>query len=334
MNKFLQAVRNLVLVLVILLQSQAFAGRGGDLINNGGGIAEKNILYAYAKLDGFLHLCLNSEACKLTAPEKEILKKISDGLAEEKKSTNQIVMASERKTPGLFMIDGNIRVAKTGSSVGSPILINVDLLYTKDADGQIEPISVPEAVAIIVHEFGHHYGSYSHEELDLLSIKVSLLLQKEMSTTPMLPWNSEISVAVYNPKLKTGFPLLILSVGDDIIDISDIYASTTRCNLLSIPIPIVRAPDIVLLSNKPLASTLYNLHWQKIREDGDRVRVKVQGNISNKCAYSNDTKIRDNNYQLMMDFTLKKVDDHYVYVSTSLSMQQFKDAWWKVIKLP
>ena len=334
MNKFFGSVRFVTFALLIAFQSLAQAGRGGDLINNGGGIAEKNILYAYAKLEGFLNLCLSSEACKITSTQQELLKKIYDGLPEEKKSVNQIVMASERKAPGTFLIDGNIRVAKTGSSVGSPIYINVDMLYTKDQDGEVEPATIPEAVAILVHELGHHYGNASHEELDLLAIKVSLLLQKELSSTPMLPWNSEISVSVYNPKIKTGFPLLILSVGDDIIDVSEIYARTVKCTYLSIPIPIVRAPDIALLSNKPLASTLYNLHWQKIRESGDVLKVKVQGNISNKCAYSDDTKIRDNNYQLMMDFNLKRVNDHWVYVPATLSMDQFKDAWWKIIKLP
>ena len=332
MNKFLNAFKKLILFTLLVLHSQAFAG--GDLINNGGGIAEKNVLYAYAKLESFIHLCLSSEACKLNEPQKQILQKIYANIPAEKKSVNQIIMASERQKPGSFMIDGNVRVAKTGSAVGSPIYINVDLLYTRNQDGDYEPVTVPEAVAILVHELGHHSGHYSHEELDLVSIKVSLFLQKEFITTPMLPWNSEISIAVYNPKLKTGYPLLILNVGDEIIDISEIYAEIVRCTFLSIPIPIVRAPDITLLSNKPLGSTLYNLHWLKITESGSRLKVRAQGNISNKCAYSHETNIRDNNYQFAMEFTLKRNDDRWIYSSSSLKMQQFKDAWWKVIKLP
>jgi hypothetical protein len=307
---------------------------GGDLINNGGGIAEKNVLYAYDKLDNFVHLCLKSDVCKLTENQKVILQKISDGLPEEKKSVKQITMASERRTPGFFMIDGNVRVAKTGSAVGSSIFINVDLLYTKDENGNIEPVTVPEAVAILIHELGHHYGNYSHEELDLVAIKVSLLLQKELITTPLLPWSNEVSVAVFNPKKLTAFPMLILNVGDEIIDVSQLYENTVRCNYLSLPIPIVRAPDIVLLSNKPIASTLYNIHWEKISETPHHLRIKLQGNISNKCAYSNDYKIRDNTYQLAMEYTLKRESDRWVLSRSSLKMNQFKDAWWKIINLP
>ena len=70
MTKFFGFVRSVTFALLIGVLNQAHAGRGGDLINNGGGIAEKNVLYAYAKLEGFLHLCLSSEVCKISSSQQ------------------------------------------------------------------------------------------------------------------------------------------------------------------------------------------------------------------------------------------------------------------------
>ena len=111
----------------------------GTFVNNGGGIAEKNILYAYEKLDTYLQLCLNSNTCKLTADQGSLLLQIYRALPQERQ-TKQLFFGSEKKNPGSFMIDGNVRVARTGDEIGSPIYINSDLLYTKGDGDSYDPV--------------------------------------------------------------------------------------------------------------------------------------------------------------------------------------------------
>lgn len=318
-----------VLIATLLFQP-AFAGKG-DLVNNGGGISEKNILFAYAKLEKFIQLCLNSEACKLNAPQKDLLRKIAAGLPKEKERA-QIEFASEKNLPGYFIIDGRVRVARTGSTVGSVIIINSDLLYTKNDVGGYDPITISEGLAILLHELGHHYGNYTHEELDLLAVRVSMLLQQKIITTPLIPWTSDISVQVYNPDISS-FPSVLLTVGNEVIDISKQYAATVRCTVFKVPIPILPIPDIELVTQTPAGSTLHNVHWDGLKESETSISVRVVGNVSNKCAHTGGS-VQLNNSKLALRFTIEKRNGAYKFRPETLVVEQFKDPWWKFIKLP
>lgn len=307
---------------------------GGDFVNNGGGLAEKNVLYAYAKIESYLQICLQSDACKLNFSQKAVLQQIYNGLPLEKKSP-QLLFGSERATPGSFMIDGNVRVAKTGSAVGSPIYINTDLLYTKCLNGGYDPVSIPEAVAILIHEFGHHYGNYSHEELDLIGVRVSLMLQQNFISTPLIPWaRSQISATVFNPDLLTSFPQVLLNVGDDVVDISRMYADNVHCEVFTLPIPILPIPDLELITKTPAGSLFHNIHWEKIKDQGPYYSVKITGNVSNNCKYKQNVGIRNNNYQMTISFRINKIGDSLKIDKSSISLDQFKDPWWKILKLP
>ena len=178
----------LIFCLIILLSSPAKAKAGGDLVNNGGGIAEKNIVFAYQKMDSFLNLCLKSDSCRVDDEQKLILQQILSGLSAERQNKNQVQFVSEKNNPGFFILDGEVKVAKTGHTPGSSIFVNTDLIYTKNEMGYYIPMSVPEAAALLIHELGHHYGEYSHTDLDLLGVRVAILLQQKTYTTPLLPW--------------------------------------------------------------------------------------------------------------------------------------------------
>lgn len=307
---------------------------GGDFVNNGGGLAEKNILYAYDKIDNYLQVCLQSESCKLTDSQKEILQQIYNGLPQEKR-TPQILFGSERNTPGSFMIDGNVRVAKTGSTVGSPIYINTDLLYAKNHGGGYDPVTIPEATAILIHELGHHYGNYSHEELDLIGVRVSLLLQQNFISTPLVPWApNEISATVFNPDFMISFPQVLLTVGDDVVDVSQMYAAAVHCKVVTLPIPIFPIPDLELITKTPAGSLFHNIHWEKIKDNGSYYAVKITGNVSNNCKYRRDIGVRDNNFQLSIRFRINKAGEGWKIDTASISMDQFKDPWWKILKMP
>jgi len=317
---------------LLIFASTSFAG--GGFVNNGGGVAEKNVQYAYEKIDVYMRTCLQID-CKLSYEQKSILLKIYNGIAQEKKSSTQLQFGSEQKEPGSFMIDGNVRVAKTGSTIGSPIYINTDLLYTKGASGSFEATSIPEAVAILIHEFGHHYGNYTHEELDLIGVRVSLMLQQKFISTPLVPWApNDISASVFNPDLNTSFPQVLLTVGNRVEDVSRMYAETVHCEVFTLPIPILPIPDLELITKTPQASLFHNVHWEKIKDKGSYYSVKITGNVSNKCNYKKGVGIRNNNFQLSISFVVNKTKTGWELDTRSIEMDQFKDPWWKIIRLP
>lgn len=152
----------------------------------GGGIAENNILYAFLNIESYLNVCLSTKACDLTNDEHNLLKSIHHSMPTELKVKDLIVFKSEKKDPGFFIIEGQVRVAKTGYSVGSPIYINVDLLYPTEVltipqPSQIpppdRPYDIPQAVGLLVHELGHHQGETNHTFLDLLGGKVQKMMR-------------------------------------------------------------------------------------------------------------------------------------------------------------
>jgi hypothetical protein len=155
--------------------SFAAAGGGGE-VGNGGGVAEKNITFAYINLAGYIDICLASASCQLSAQELPVLQAIRGGLSSEYLNQNQIIFSSETAQPGFFFLDGAIRVARTGSTVGSAIYYNRDLLYPVGPSGNITPFSVADAVGSLVHEMGHHHGISDHTFLDLLGSKVEKLM--------------------------------------------------------------------------------------------------------------------------------------------------------------
>ncbi len=311
----------------------AFAIQGGDWVDNGGGIAEKNVLYAYERLEKYVEVCLTSGACKLDSRQREIIAKIAKGLPQELRG-RMLYFGSEQKTPGFFMIDGLVRVAKTGSNPGSPIYINSDLLYSKSPTGEYTAVTIPEAVAILIHELGHHYGNYTHEELDLLGVRISLLMQSKMSVTPLLPWSDDFSAMIFTKDVYTAYPDVILNVGDDLIDISQAVANEAMCYRFSIPIPVLPIPDLDLVSRKPTGSVLYNLHWDKFDEGTDKMKVKLIGNISNNCLFKTNILLRSNDFKMSISFTATKMNNKWKYDASSLVVEQYRDPWYKVIRLP
>jgi MoCo/4Fe-4S cofactor protein with predicted Tat translocation signal len=179
-----------------------------------------------------------------------------------------------------------------------------------------------------------HAGDYSHEELDLIGVRASLTLQHKFISTPMIPWTSEISASVFNANLVSSFPEVLLSVGNDVIDISDKYREAVLCVGITVPIPILPIPDIELLNKKPVASILHNVHWAKLKEKNDQLYVTITGAVSNNCVYKSNIWIRNNDSKLNISFRIRKEDGNWKISRSSIQVDQYKDPWWKIIRLP
>lgn len=79
-----------------------------------------------------------------------------------------------------FLIDGAVRVAKTGRSWGAPVIFNEDLLTIEIEDGNFRALTFFEILGILIHEFGHHQEEMlievglpilTHEQLDELAVR-------------------------------------------------------------------------------------------------------------------------------------------------------------------
>lgn len=328
MNKVIALIIFLIFVTLGLSKSWA---RGGDLINNGGGIAEKNMVIAYEQLDTYIRLCISSQQCKVDQEQRQLLQTILSHLPEEKRQANQLVFMSEKNQPGTFIIDDHIKIAKTGSTVGSPIYINTDLLYSRDEIGNYVPLSVNECVAVLVHEMGHHYGDYSHGQLDLLGIRVALLLELKTYRTPLLPWSQKISAAVVNPDINNGYPQFLLYVEDAVYDLSQSIAENIYCPKLTIPIPILPIPDLVLSKTKPQGVLIHNVHWEKFKDKGDNTTLSISANLSLKCK-KDSGNVRVQDFKMELSFNvLNKGTPKWALDPASIHLEQKKDAWWKII---
>lgn len=331
MKFFLKTIPQFLGSIIFSFSLTAFAA-GGDLVNNGGGFAEKNVLFAYQKLGTYIQMCMSSEFCKLDNKQKEILGQIANGLKDEQATPNQIQFASEKALPGTFILNGEVKVAKTGSKVGSPIVVNVDMLYTKNSMGFFIPASLSESVAILIHELGHHYGNYSHTDLDLLGVRVAMLLENNIYNTPLIPWSQLISATFINTGAEEAFPDIIIYVQDQALDITEKYRKAIFCPEFFIPIPILPIPDIPVKTSRPRGSIVHNVHWDKFDLTKDNhVKLSISGDLSHKCK-DKDVQFRNQDYRLKIDFTITRGEDGKWTMDEGLAVSQIRDPWWKIIK--
>ncbi|MCX6123404.1 MAG: hypothetical protein NTV34_01440 [Proteobacteria bacterium] len=154
--------------------------KAGDRAGNGGGTAERNFALSLANLRPYIDLGLADGTRHFSTDELAVLTAIKSSLSNEAALSDILTFRSEAQEPGFFILDGAVRVAKTGSTVGETIFINRDLLYTK-RDGHWVAMGIPECVAVLIHEFGHHHGEASHMKLDLIAAKIQTLLERRMT---------------------------------------------------------------------------------------------------------------------------------------------------------
>ena len=156
---------------------------GGDIIGNGGGIAESNFIHAYTKLYKFIDSCIESRFCVQNEKQRSDLIKIRNLSSRNYKNVSKIKFASSQVYPQLFETDDSHtnRLAVTGLNENDPIYVNLDLLYTENDKGISYPaLNFNEIVAILVHELGHNIGETDHNYLDFLGSIVSFHMKESL----------------------------------------------------------------------------------------------------------------------------------------------------------
>jgi hypothetical protein len=211
-------------------------GAGGSDAGNGGGIAEKRLIFVYQNFEKYLDSCLLTSFCRLDEKEMHLLKDIRSGLIGERKTPQQIEFLSGKSQPDSFKIDGQVRIAKTGNEIGSKIYVNTDLLYWSSADGKVQSIDIPSSVSILAHEFGHHHGVKDHTFLDELGSKIQAFVLKQTEQSSI--WNGDVQFTIIqnnivrldeDKKRLHDVDQVLIAYGEQLVDLTGKMLAAMRC---------------------------------------------------------------------------------------------------------
>lgn len=251
----------------------------GDEVNNGGGLGEKNVTYAYLQLERPIEICLNSRQCHLDLREKQILLSILSSLHQEYKNPDQLQFLSGKKNPEFFKIDGQIKLAKTGDRVGDSIYINMDLLNLYEENGEEEEgiMGLGAATGMLIHELGHHQGIKDHALLDLLGQKVSLAMQDTINVYSPFPHMKKVFLLTLTPKKMFSFSTVLLYVGEDIFDLTDFFKKELHCPL----------------HGQVQGAKIFNAYWSKVKMARKEIQFELTGHLRLQCQGEGPKRLGD-----------------------------------------
>lgn len=299
-NKFLN-ITLIGLCLAIFLPF-SFAGE----VNNGGGFSEQNFLFAYSNLERFIDPCLSTEVCKIDDSERKILAQIKKSLVDERRANSYPLFKSGRLNEFNFNINGALRIAATGFDIGDPIYINLDLIYPKDFDGSTRALRVDEAVAVLIHELGHHHMVKDHQKLDFLGTKIQLASQGEVQLLSGL--KGRIRLTLINrvdptsiPNFMTlGLPTAIFSNYQQSVDIGTGLIENIKCDF----------------HTEVLTGVSFrNLKWkEELPVSLNKTKLLLRACVAVVCASSpNFSKLKQKNMEFEVGLDLKNSTDGYSY---------------------
>lgn len=217
-------MKNLFYFLCLVLSGHTYSGDG---VGNGAGLAETNIISAYYGMKDYLPhtLSLDVSMTRLNKVELKTLEKINNSLDDEYQTERPIVFLSNRAFEARF--NGqfrHLRVAATYNRIGSRIYFNSDLIYGRNGKS---PLSLSEAINIIVHELGHHHGIIDEELLYSLGAKVSMAVKKNIRKRPLM--NHKNIIFQYVNLGEEGFPQMQLIDGEQSFDLVEDLESKVNC---------------------------------------------------------------------------------------------------------
>lgn len=272
-------MKSLFILLFLGLPTLTFA-RSGDEVRNGGGLAENYLIFALKNLGRSIDFCLTRPSCAQKAEDRDLLLKIKTTLPEEI-SKNVLKFSSEAKDPGLFIIDGVVRLAVTGSHVGDPIYYNLDLLYRK---GEVF-MNYGQAIQTLIHELGHHHGSVNHDQLEILGAAVRSVNEGNVSDVAYLPHLNTLGFSAIATEAKSysAGGLLSLVFKKEMVDLTSEFSSLlVECD-----------PDTTGL--RPLKSSavqFFNLHWIQAKETFLTGEKTLEGNAVLYCSHGPSREYR------------------------------------------
>lgn len=222
---------NLILLMSLILSNLSFAMELDEgRVGNGSGEAERNIVFAMSVLNETL-LHLQNTKSVFTVSELEIINNIAKNLGPKEVRLRQINFKSEKKDPGFFLIDGNIKIAKTWTEKGAPIYFNTDLLYKVNHTGEIIPYSISRSTSLLLHELGHQTGVEDCQLLDQMATKAELEIRDQTSEFSFIYRASKITLntTTYYDQDNNQHAKFTLATADDFLDLSPYLYQQIKC---------------------------------------------------------------------------------------------------------
>lgn len=264
---------------------------GGDIIGNGGGLAEQNFTYALTQLADFIQETL--KAGLVTGEAADHLKLISKAARLEAMKADKLIFLSGKNNPGFFDAenDPEVRLAKTGLTQNAPIFVNLDLLYRKTGD-VVEMLPIPVMVASLVHELGHNIGLLDHAYLDFLGARVRQMVEREYHRTHrQLTESTRIEMVSINLGAYS-MPRLSLTVGDKLVSFEHELYPVLKCRNGSLP----------------KAARLSNQHWERPVEFSKNWVAPFRAWASLTCLNSRGQAVLEER-DLVFDLTIDLEDE-------------------------
>jgi hypothetical protein len=219
---------------------------GGDIIGNGGGIAEQDFRFAYSKVPHIVDACLESPFCPIPKKEIELLKNIKKLALVNSENKDKLIFLSETAYPGFFRDsnDAQIRIAKTAYIAGAPIFINLDMLYTS---GQ-SILNFPAIVSVLVHELGHQAKIKSHSLLDELGTRIRGFLLEDTGGIEQSILGNLLKVSFYNLNEANRYSEFMFHYRDNLYSIKNTLREQASCEEEN---------------SIPIGFKVSNLHWMR-----------------------------------------------------------------------
>lgn len=315
----------LLLLACLLIQSARADVTDGQETQNGGGAAEQNFAYALAILKPLLKMCeAASSVCVSSYQQRALVLKIYASLDQELENDVLLRFESGKTNPAKFQLDGQVRIASTGLSIGSTIYINRDLIYRQNG-AQVIPYTVNEALGVLVHELGHHQGVLDHDVLDILGGKVRSffeLKQDRLTIDTFSDYFNEanISLSVFHTRQQikphAHASLFWLNVGDRVFDINDEIESKLKC-------PVIPGS----INNELVGFRFSNMHWGDRSEDlmefGAYLLYPLEALVWLECKVtyeSGNPYYLANRYRARMLFPFQPAGHSLSYIEDNLSI--------------
>lgn len=286
----------------VLERANVLRAGGGDIIGNGGGLAEQNFVYALAQLSDFIAETMAAGLVK--EDDARTLAKIGELAKAKKHQAHELIFISGKLIPGLFHAghDSEVRLAKTGLSPEAPILVNLDLLYDRrGVDLEIMPL--PIMVASLVHELGHQVGIEDHSYLDFLGSRVRRLLEREqVRVSRTLGSEGRVVMTSINLGRQT-IPRLSATVGTKLVSFDAQLSDALRCS---------NEGDFLL------GARLENHHFQSATQFPPHWIVPFRAWASLTCMNSESGQVRIEERDLVVDLLID------LSASVAVSLIQFR----------
>ncbi len=215
---------------------------GGDIIGNGGGLVESHFQFALQNLHKYIQEYLITNRSMMDINDYVALASIANVVSVYYQSPYALIFMDE-DTEIFNNTEIPHRIAVTGSTPGTPILINRTQLYS-EIDGSAA-LSEEDTIALLIHEFGHQIGIENHSYLDRLGNYIKSFIVERTNRITTIVNEEKVIFSIKNPITQSLLFDAKVIVSDKVSDVKELITKELKC-----PIG-MKAYDV----------ELYNLHW-------------------------------------------------------------------------